>query len=237
MTRDLLLRGGRVIDPSQGLDVVGDVLIRDGRIEACGATTSGRPTAPNVSIARAIVAPGFIDVHCPPARAGQGGRGDDRHRGARRGRGRFHRRVRDAQHRPVTDNQAAVGFVKRQARSAPARARLSLSAPFRLARRARRSRNSARWWRAGAVAVSDDGKPVESAHLMRTALEYAQTFNIPVAEHCEDLTLARGGSMNEGIDLARVSDSRASRRRPKRSWSFATSCSPSAPVATFTSAT
>jgi dihydroorotase len=57
---------------------------------------------------------------------------------------------------------------------------------------------------AGAVAVSDDGKPVVSAHLMRTALEYAQAFDIPVIDHCEEPTLAHGGSMNEGMMSARL---------------------------------
>jgi dihydroorotase len=57
---------------------------------------------------------------------------------------------------------------------------------------------------AGAVAVSDDGKPVASAHLMRTALEYARTFGIPVADHCEEPTLAKGGAMNEGVTSTRL---------------------------------
>jgi dihydroorotase len=57
---------------------------------------------------------------------------------------------------------------------------------------------------AGAVAVSDDGRPVASAQLMRTALEYARTFGIPVADHCEDPTLALGGAMNEGLMSARL---------------------------------
>ncbi|HJU66594.1 MAG TPA: dihydroorotase, partial [Gemmatimonadaceae bacterium] len=57
---------------------------------------------------------------------------------------------------------------------------------------------------AGAVAVSDDGRPVVSAHLMRTALEYAQAFGIPVIDHCEEPTLAAGGSMNEGVMSARL---------------------------------
>jgi dihydroorotase len=57
---------------------------------------------------------------------------------------------------------------------------------------------------AGAVAVSDDGKPVVSAQLMRTALEYARTFGIPVADHCEEPTLAAGGAMNEGVVSARL---------------------------------
>src|SRR4029078_2682810 len=57
---------------------------------------------------------------------------------------------------------------------------------------------------AGAVAVSGDGKTVASAHLMRTALEYARTFGIPVADHCEEPTLAKGGAMNEGVTSARL---------------------------------
>jgi dihydroorotase len=57
---------------------------------------------------------------------------------------------------------------------------------------------------AGAVAVSDDGKPVVSAQLMRSALEYAQTFGIPVADHCEEPTLAKGGAMHEGLVSARL---------------------------------
>src|SRR3989475_9439312 len=57
---------------------------------------------------------------------------------------------------------------------------------------------------AGAVAVSDDGRPVVSSHLMRTALEYARTFNIPVADHCEDPALAAGGAMHEGLVSTRL---------------------------------
>jgi dihydroorotase len=57
---------------------------------------------------------------------------------------------------------------------------------------------------AGAVAVSDDGRPVASAQLMRTALEYARTFKIPVIDHCEEPTLSAGGSMNEGIVSAQL---------------------------------
>src|SRR3989442_15067266 len=56
---------------------------------------------------------------------------------------------------------------------------------------------------AGAVAVSDDGRPVASGHLMRTVLENARTFDIPVADHCEEPTLAAGGAMHEGLVATR----------------------------------
>jgi dihydroorotase len=104
---------------------------------------------------------------------------------------------------PVTDNQAAVGFIIRQA----ALARASRVYPIGAISVGQRGESLAEFGEmvgAGAVAVSDDGKPVASAHLMRTALEYARTFGIPVADHCEEPTLAKGGAMNEGLVSARL---------------------------------
>ncbi len=76
---------------------------------------------------------------------------------------------------------------------------------------------------AGCVAVSDDGKPVMNAELMRRALEYARTFGLTVIQHCEDLHLSAGGAMNEGAGRRPAPASGASRRRPSRPWSRATS--------------
>ena len=74
--------------------------------------------------------------------------------------------------------------------------------------------------------MSDDGKPVVSSHLMRTALEYARTFEIPVADHCEEPSLSAGGAMHEGIVSTRLG-LKGFRPRRKRSWSHATFFSPS----------
>ena len=90
---------------------------------------------------------------------------------------------------------------------------------------------------AGAVAVSDDGKPVVSAQLMRTALEYARTFGIPVADHCEEPTLAARRRDERRASSARGSASRAFPPRPRRSWRSATSSSRGAPAGTSISAT
>jgi dihydroorotase len=104
---------------------------------------------------------------------------------------------------PVTDNQAAVGFILRQAMRAGA-ARVYPIGAISLGQRGEQLAEFGEMVGAGAIAVSDDGKPVASAHLMRTALEYAQSFGIPVIDHCEEPTLASGGSMNEGVVSARL---------------------------------
>jgi dihydroorotase len=103
----------------------------------------------------------------------------------------------------VTDNQAAVGFIVRQAQRAAA-ARVYPIGAISVGQEGKVLAEFGEMVGAGAIAVSDDGKPVASAHLMRTALEYARTFRIPVIDHCEEPTLAAGGAMNEGIVSAHL---------------------------------
>ncbi|MGH7657921.1 MAG: dihydroorotase, partial [Gemmatimonadales bacterium] len=104
---------------------------------------------------------------------------------------------------PVTDNQAAVGFIVRQAQRA-AKARVYPIGAVTLGQKGEKLAEFGEMVGAGAVAVSDDGHPVASSHIMRTALEYARTFGIPVADHCEEMSLASGGVMHEGIVSARL---------------------------------
>jgi dihydroorotase len=104
---------------------------------------------------------------------------------------------------PVTDNQAAVGFIVRQSIRA-GKARVRPIGAISLGQKGQQLAEFGEMVGAGAVAVSDDGKPVVSSHMMRTALEYAQVFGIPVADHCEDPTLSAGGSMHEGLVSTRL---------------------------------
>lgn len=203
MSRDLLLKGGRVIDPSQGLDVVGDVLIRGGVIESCGPTIAVSEHFEVVDCAGLIVAPGFIDVHVhlrEPGREDVETVATGAHAAVAGG---FTGICAMPNTKPVTDNQATVGFVKRQGEAAGF-ARVYPYGAISLSQKGETLAEIGEMVGAGAVAFSDDGKPVESAHLMRTALEYARAFNVPMAEHCEDMSLARGGAMNEGIVSARL---------------------------------
>jgi dihydroorotase len=104
---------------------------------------------------------------------------------------------------PVTDNQAAVGFIVKQAQAAGA-ARVYPIAAVSLGQKGKQLAEFGELVGAGAVAVSDDGHPVASSHLMRMALAYARTFGIPVADHCEDPTLKAKGVMHEGLVSTRL---------------------------------
>src|SRR5215216_4005096 len=203
--RPVVLRGGRLLDPSQNLDATGDLVLAGGKVENFGraSDTTYSDEYHVVDCAGLVVAPGFIDVHCHLREPGR----EDVETiatGARAAAvGGFTAVCAMPNTQPVTDNQAAVGFVLRQGQAANA-ARVHPVGAISLAQQGQQLAEFGELVGAGAVAVSDDGKPVASSHLMRTALEYARTFGIPVADHCEEPTLAAGGAMHEGLVSTRL---------------------------------
>ena len=223
----IILKGGHVIDPSQNLDEVADVAIVDGRIDSIGrslgseqhrsgsgAGSKGSEQTPNakhrtadgvetIDCSGLVVSPGFIDVHSHLREPGREDVETIATGAAAAAAGGFTAICAMPNTDPVTDNQAAVGFVVRQAQRA-GMARVYPIGAISLGQRGETLAEFGEMISAGAVAVSDDGKPVASAQLMRTALEYARTFDIPVADHCEEPTLAKGGAMNEGVVSMRL---------------------------------
>jgi dihydroorotase len=200
--RPLLLKGGRVIDPSRGTDGIADVYLVDGRIEAVGMNITA-PDAELIDAVGRVVAPGLIDLHVHLREPGQEELETVASGAMAAAAGGFSAVCAMPNTDPVTDNQAAVGFIVRQAMRA-GKARVYPIGAISLGQKGQQLAEFGEMVGAGAVAVSDDGKPVVSSQLMRTALEYAQTFGIPVADHCEDPTLSAGGSMHEGLVSTRL---------------------------------
>ena len=203
MTQPLLLRGGRVIDPSRGFDETADVLLQDGKVAAVGAGLGAPDGAAVRDVRGLVVAPGLVDIHVHLREPGN----EDEETVASGARaaaaGGFTALCAMPNTDPVTDNQAAVGFIVRQSLRAGG-ARVHPIGAISVGQRGERLAEFGEMVGAGAVAVSDDGRPVVSGHLMRTALEYARTFGIPVADHCEEPTLAAGGAMHEGLVATRL---------------------------------
>jgi dihydroorotase len=201
--KPLLLRGGRVIDPSRNLDDVTDVLIVDGRIAGVGRN-QGTPDGAEVRDVRGlVVAPGLIDIHTHLREPGQEDRETIATGAMAAAAGGFTSVCAMPNTDPPIDNQSAVGFVVKQGAAAGG-ARVYPIGAVTLGQKGEQLAEFGELVAAGAVAVSDDGHPVASGHMMRTALEYARSFGIPVADHCEEPTLARGGVMHEGAVSTRL---------------------------------
>jgi len=200
---DLLIRGGRVIDPSRGTDGVADLYLKDGKIEAVGRNIPSQPGAEVLDATGRVVAPGLIDLHVHLREPGFEHAETIATGALSAVAGGFTAVCAMPNTDPVTDSQATVGFVVRQSIRA-GKARVYPIGAVSMGQRGEQLTEFGEMVQAGAVAVSDDGKPVKSSHLMRTALEYAKTFGIPVADHCEDMSLAEGGAMHEGLVSARL---------------------------------
>ncbi len=198
----ILIRGGRVIDPARKTDDRADVYLLEGKVEGVGRNLGTPPGAMVVDASGQVVAPGLIDVHVHLREPGQEDLETVATGAMAAAAGGFSAVCAMPNTDPVCDNQGVVGFVKAQAQRA-GKARVYPIGAVSLGQKGQQLAEFGELVGAGAVAVSDDGKPVASSHLMRTALEYARTFGIPVADHCEDPTLA-GGAMHEGLVSTRL---------------------------------
>ncbi|HEY0021690.1 MAG TPA: dihydroorotase [Longimicrobium sp.] len=201
--RPLLIRGGRVVDPSQKLDAVADVLLADGRVVAVGERLDAPEGAEIVDASGLVVAPGLIDVHVHLREPGQEHKETIRSGARAAAAGGFTAVVAMPNTDPPVDDPAAVGFVRAQGIAARA-ARVFPTGCITVGQLGEQLTEFGEMKSAGAVAVTDDGKPVVSGGMLRMALEYALTFDLPVAVHEEDPTLSRHGSMNEGIIASRL---------------------------------
>ncbi len=203
MSSTILLRRGRVIDPRNGVDGVRDVLVRDGRIAEVSEKALDVPDARVVDAQGRLVLPGFIDLHVHLREPGEEGKETILTGCMAAVAGGFTSVVAMPNTKPVNDSVLVTEYVKAKARDA----RLCNVYPAGAITKGLQGEEMAEMGSlisAGCVCITDDGRPVMNAGLMRRTLQYATLFDIPVMVHEEDLTLSGKGVMNEGRTSTRM---------------------------------
>src|ERR1700677_647674 len=192
----LLIKNGRVLDPSSNTDAALDVLVDGPRISKVGASLSAS-NAEVFDAAGMIVAPGFIDLHCHLREPGQE-LSETIETGTRAAaRGGFTAVCTMPNTQPIYDNASVTrGIVERAA--AAGAVRVWPIGAASVGSKAEALAEIAAMKDAGIVAVSDDGKPVATARLMRQVMDYCRALDLPVIDHCEDPSLFACGVMREG---------------------------------------
>jgi dihydroorotase len=194
----LLIKNGYVVDPAQGTNTGKSLFIEDGRVVGLMSHSDKTPEGAEVIDATGlIVAPGFIDMHVHLREPGQEYKETIASGAAAAVAGGFTTLCAMPNTDPVNDNAAVTRFIIEQAE----RANLADVLPIGALTKNSQGTELAEigeMKNAGIVAVSDDGRPVPTAGMMRRAMEYARGFDLPIIDHCEDKSLARGGVMHEG---------------------------------------
>lgn len=207
----LWLKNVHVVDPSQELNDQRDVLVKGKLIAEIGQSMpeeyvtaqAGGETVEVIDGAGKYLFPGLIDVHTHLREPGLEEKEDILHGAKAAVRGGFTSILAMANTKPVIDQRALVEFVRSQGE----RAGLAHVYPIAAVTKGMQGEELVEMnelAQSGAVAFSDDGRPVQNARMMRLALEYAKLTGLNIISHCEDLELAREGSMNRGLASARL---------------------------------
>src|SRR5207249_952955 len=195
----LLITGGRVIDPASRFDALADVLIVEDKIAAIGPDPSSQAPvdAQKLDAGGRIVCPGLIDLHVHLREPGQTAKETIATGTAAAARGGFTSVVCMPNTSPAIDNSGTVALIRERAdRSGVVNVFISGTITKGIAGEELAPIGSLK--RAGVVAITDDGHCVQNNELMRRALEYARTFDLPVMDHCQDYSLVSDGVVHEG---------------------------------------
>jgi dihydroorotase len=200
----LLLTGARIIDPAQNIDCRMDIFLEDGKIAKIGTNLSKSTKSKDaeritkiIDLTGMILVPGLIDMHTHLREPGFEYKETIASGASAAVAGGFTSIACMPNTNPINDNRSITEFIRRKA------AQASLANVYPIGAISKDSAGSqlTEFWdlkEAGIVALSDDGKPVMNAALMRRAMEYAFSLQLPVISHCEDTNLSANGLMNEG---------------------------------------
>ena len=192
----ILIKGGLVVDPANKIEKIADVLVEDGRIAKVAENIEVNG-AEVIDAKGKIVAPGLIDLHVHFREPGLEYKEDITTGSRAATRGGVTTVVCMPNTKPVIDNGALVKYVMDRGKE-EGLVNVLVAGCISKGQESGELSEIGELKEAGAVGITDDGKPVKSPSLMRKALEYAKMFDIPVLSHSEDLDLVDGGSMNEG---------------------------------------
>ncbi|MFC2004108.1 dihydroorotase [Chloroflexota bacterium] len=197
--KPLLIRGGHVLDPSQGIDEISSLLISEDKIVWLGKeeVTPPRIDCDVLSAQGLTVCPAFIDLHCHLREPGFEEKETIATGTRAAARGGFATICCMPNTNPPLDNQATIDYVKSKAATEGVVRVLPIGCISR-GRKGDELANMAELASAGVIGYSDDGDPVTSSSLMHQALDYSRAFDLPIIDHCEDKSLTDGGQMNEG---------------------------------------
>jgi len=204
----LLIHGGHIIDPSQGIDQLGDLLIDEGKIMQAGGKipsviASEAKQSQVIDATGLTVCPGFIDLHCHLREPGFEDKETIATGTKAAALGGFTTVCCMANTNPPLDSRAVVDWVKQKAGKDGFVNVLPIGCITK-GRRGGELTGMAELAEAGVVAFSDDGDPVTNSQLMRHAMDYSRDLGLPIIDHCEDKALSDGGIINEGRVSARL---------------------------------
>jgi len=197
--KSLLIHDGHIIDPTQGIDEIGSLLITEGKITwlGRGEVIPPQPDYDVLHAQRLIICPGFIDLHCHLRQPGFEGKEIIATGTQAAARGGFTTICCMPNTNPPLDNQATVDYVKSMA----ATEGVVRVLPIGCISRSRKGQELApmdEMASASVIGFSDDGDPAANSRLMQQALDWSRTANLPIIDHCEDTSLTEDGQMNEG---------------------------------------
>lgn len=193
----ILLQNGRLLDPAGGLDAAADLLMVEGRIERIGPGLPVPDGATVVDASDLLVAPGLIDLHVHFREPGEEYKEDVASGAAAAAAGGFTTVCCMPNTKPTNDCRAVSDLIVSRA-AAACGVRVHPIGAITKGLAGRELADIGELKEAGCVAISDDGMPVMNSLVMRRALEYARSFDLPVIQHAEDTDLSQHAPMNEG---------------------------------------